>query len=135
MERLELGLERINVNVGSRLVRDRKSTRLNSSHRCSSYAVLCFMRSISFYSLSLHDALPISFSLPVGGYRDQTCRPDRIDLGQSCGPAFGFCFPGSRRSLEDHGTARVGSGANKRKRRESARSRSEEHTSELQSPM
>src|SRR5437879_4661750 len=32
--------------------RDRKSTRLNSSHRCTSYA--------SIYTLSLHDALPIS---------------------------------------------------------------------------
>src|SRR5437879_3668775 len=33
---------------------DRKSTRLNSSHRCISYAV--------FHLLSLHDALPISLS-------------------------------------------------------------------------
>src|SRR5437762_2381864 len=35
--------------------RDRKSTRLNSSHRCISYAALT-------YPLSLHDALPISLA-------------------------------------------------------------------------
>src|SRR5437763_188464 len=35
--------------------RDRKSTRLNSSHRCISYALYYI------YSLSLHDALPICF--------------------------------------------------------------------------
>src|SRR5437762_1653683 len=34
---------------------DRKSTRLNSSHRCISYAV--------FFTLSLHDALPIFVDL------------------------------------------------------------------------
>src|SRR5437762_2607043 len=40
---------------------DRKSTRLNSSHRCSSYAVFCLncTDTTSVYTLSLHDALPI----------------------------------------------------------------------------
>src|SRR5437879_2167900 len=40
---------------------DRKSTRLNSSHRCISYAVFCLKTSptTDIYSLSLHDALPI----------------------------------------------------------------------------
>src|SRR3990167_5045930 len=47
--------------------RDRKSTRLNSSHSQISYAVFCLKRFIFFndtatteiYTLSLHDALPI----------------------------------------------------------------------------
>src|SRR5437762_2006561 len=55
---------------------DRKSTRLNSSHRCISYAVFCLKKKKSrlimfphfsdasarteIYTLSLHDALPIS---------------------------------------------------------------------------
>src|SRR5437763_184020 len=40
---------------------DRKSTRLNSSHRCISYAVFCLnvTTAPSSPSLSLHDALPI----------------------------------------------------------------------------
>src|SRR5437879_37260 len=40
---------------------DRKSTRLNSSHRCISYAVFCLnaMVTTNLYTLSLHDALPI----------------------------------------------------------------------------
>src|SRR5437879_2293119 len=38
---------------------DRKSTRLNSSHRCISYAVFCFTAHPELYTLSLHDALPI----------------------------------------------------------------------------
>src|SRR5437868_5776641 len=42
--------------------RDRKSTRLNSSHVSISYAVFCFPVSSSLHSLSLHDALPISAS-------------------------------------------------------------------------
>src|SRR5699024_226887 len=40
--------------IGERLTRDRKSTRLNSSHVSISYAVTVF------YVPSLHDALPIS---------------------------------------------------------------------------
>src|SRR5437879_4260365 len=39
---------------------DRKSTRLNSSHRCISYAVFCLTRATLPFTLSLHDALPIS---------------------------------------------------------------------------
>src|SRR5437762_2264426 len=41
---------------------DRKSTRLNSSHRCISYAVFCLNdhATAEIYTLSLHDALPIS---------------------------------------------------------------------------
>src|SRR5437762_2964862 len=45
-----------------RLRPDRKSTRLNSSHRCISYAVFCLndTSTTSSSALSLHDALPIS---------------------------------------------------------------------------
>src|SRR6201987_1610809 len=41
--------------------RDRKSTRLNSSHQIISYAVFCFNDTAptEIYTLSLHDALPI----------------------------------------------------------------------------
>src|SRR4029434_9504562 len=41
---------------------DRKSTRLNSSHTCISYAVFCLndTATTEIYTLSLHDALPIS---------------------------------------------------------------------------
>src|SRR5437879_2555870 len=38
---------------------DRKSTRLNSSHRCISYAVFCSPATSHVFTLSLHDALPI----------------------------------------------------------------------------
>src|SRR3990172_8453639 len=43
------------------LLRDRKSTRLNSSHGYISYAVFFFndTATTEIYSLSLHDALPI----------------------------------------------------------------------------
>src|SRR3989344_2688311 len=44
-----------------REMRDRKSTRLNSSHMSSSYAVFFFndTATTEIYTLSLHDALPI----------------------------------------------------------------------------
>src|SRR5215467_6932906 len=63
---------------GHRWGRDRKSTRLNSSHLVSSYAVFCLKKknldlrirlllfffnvtaTTEIYTLSLHDALPIS---------------------------------------------------------------------------
>src|SRR3990172_2316320 len=46
----------------ARSVRDRKSTRLNSSHGYTSYAVFFFndTATTEIYTLSLHDALPIS---------------------------------------------------------------------------
>src|SRR5437762_2532833 len=52
---------RENLLAGQRLRRDRKSTRLNSSHRCISYAVFCLkaIQTPDIYTLSLHDALPI----------------------------------------------------------------------------
>src|SRR5262245_42701859 len=39
--------------------KDRKSTRLNSSHLGISYAVFCFSATPNISTLSLHDALPI----------------------------------------------------------------------------
>src|SRR3970040_1843728 len=81
---------------------DRKSTRLNSSHRCISYAVFFFndTATTEIYTLSLHDALPIYPS-------------DRRDSVRSDSRLFGCC------RLGGHSPA----------------ARSEEHTSELQSPM
>src|SRR5437879_3897118 len=77
-----LGSARRGHRHGGRAERDRKSTRLNSSHRCISYAVFCLKKKIprlrswclyilslcchestasdEIYTLSLHDALPIS---------------------------------------------------------------------------
>src|SRR5688572_6187206 len=45
---------------------DRKSTRLNSSHSQSSYAVFCLnvTAAVGLYTLSLHDALPICGGWP-----------------------------------------------------------------------
>src|SRR5438445_245686 len=47
--------------------RDRKSTRLNSSHANISYAVFCFDDAAApdIYTRSLHDALPIFGGLPA----------------------------------------------------------------------
>src|SRR5574337_762889 len=64
--------QRLRWRVGLALRgRDRKSTRLNSSHHSISYAVFCLKKKKIFfffndtatteiYTLSLHDALPIS---------------------------------------------------------------------------
>src|SRR5262245_45802486 len=46
--------------------KDRKSTRLNSSHLGISYAVFCFTLTPSSHTLSLHDALPIWPGFPDG---------------------------------------------------------------------
>src|SRR3970040_555128 len=82
--------------------RDRKSTRLNSSHRCISYAVFCFndTATTEIYTLSLHDALPI-----CGISTSATCDTTPVQASAT-----------TRRLVR-------------------SASRSEEHTSELQSPM
>src|SRR5437867_2293202 len=56
--------------------KDRKSTRLNSSHRTISYAVFCLKTpsTTETYTLSLHDALPISRQDPVRRVEDE--QPD-----------------------------------------------------------
>src|SRR3990172_143521 len=81
---------------------DRKSTRLNSSHRYISYSLFFFndTATTEIYTLSLHDALPIYV---IRGRRS-------------------FTRSGTERVLSWYGRAM-------------APSRSEEHTSELQSPL
>src|SRR5437868_876627 len=54
---------------------DRKSTRLNSSHVSISYAVFCFPATTEIYTLSLHDALPISATRRSGSGRSPPRRP------------------------------------------------------------
>src|SRR5205807_632002 len=67
------GIDRIGIAYPGLDLGDRKSTRLNSSHLVISYAVFCFTASAEIYTLSLHDALPISArsrgrpANPVGG--------------------------------------------------------------------
>src|SRR5690554_4786101 len=75
--------------------RDRKSTRLNSSHVRSSYAVFCLNDAAptALYSLSLHDALPI-FA------HDADCREIRLRWDQAKGEVWLeyhiTAFPSSR---------------------------------------
>src|SRR5437762_741487 len=135
--------------------RDRKSTRLNSSHRCISYAVFCLKKkkktnmmtssyqyqahtytshqsptvrrplivviiffnntsTTDIYTLSLHDALPIYARRAVE-------RGDLVLAGALANPVDGavLLFRGASPAVANART----------------RSRSEEHTSELQSPM
>src|SRR5207248_1893044 len=115
--------------------RDRKSTRLNSSHRTISYAVFCLKPppTSALYPLSLHDALPISTAEILAPSR---CSPFFFAL--LVRPLIGnrvYATVGSRPRapaalrlcsllpLLPHGCGR-----------EELSARSEEHTSELQSP-
>src|SRR5436853_363599 len=114
--------------------RDRKSTRLNSSHLGISYAVFCLndTPTTEIYTLSLHDALPICDLLALD--------VDAIDL-PSLLPAddsgYGFDNIGDVLSISPLLLERYMSAAEKVARLAlgipSARPRSEEHTSELQS--
>src|SRR5690606_23596218 len=129
--------------------RDRKSTRLNSSHVKISYAVFCFTRPSSSSSLSLHDALPIC---DRGQRRENACvggkpRPGRFRSGAHRQRASHHP-PASHR---DHAAGVPGGRVGPRKAVPAARGvqhrrlaavgrrplvpgrRSEEHTSELQS--
>src|SRR5688500_3327396 len=115
--------------------RDRKSTRLNSSHLVISYAVFCLTASACTpsYALSLHDALPIFRKLPVR-------EPNRLVLFKSLSDAK--FSPGGYNGVSDRDesgrTVRTSfpfqAYARLRERKGDAVSRSEEHTSELQSP-
>src|SRR5688500_12528988 len=116
------------------LQRDRKSTRLNSSHLVISYAVFCLQNrtSLSSYTLSLHDALPIWAPHRHLGLDERAAGggpwPGRGHPGQG---------PGRHRPRRRcTGAAALGPArplaARHRPRRAAARS--EEHTSELQSP-
>src|SRR5436853_540512 len=114
--------------------RDRKSTRLNSSHLGISYAVFCFNHHAppDIYPLSLHDALPI-----YAGRRQQ--RPDGRDALEN-GPAPSEWRARCDRLLHGDETRRSLLGdeivdLRNLPARAQARQqqRSEEHTSELQS--
>src|SRR5688572_2572887 len=65
----EVGDFLILLHSGYSRARDRKSTRLNSSHSQISYAVFCLKAppTTEIYPLSLHDALPICGTLIVVG--------------------------------------------------------------------
>src|SRR5437762_2523482 len=111
---------------------DRKSTRLNSSHRCSSYAV--FPPSSP---LSLHDALPISdhFGPPLWHRNfNGSGRPTRnTEVGQACRIYNDFIG-----NIGIVGTPVIGPDRTMyfvTRMVEGDATRSEEHTSELQSPM
>src|SRR5437762_2194345 len=111
---------------------DRKSTRLNSSHRCISYAAT------ELYSLSLHDALPISRYHRTHDGRPR--RPEALRLVRWSREAGDDRHDGQPRLPQpgDHGVAGRSRGVRRRPRPGSRLSdavRSEEHTSELQSPM
>src|SRR5947207_1519923 len=113
--------------------KDRKSTRLNSSHTVISYAVFCERAPAALSTLSLHDALPISrrphahavghVVVGVGastGSRGDCQRP-------GCGLAHPRRRPYPEALRQGDRLLRLGL----RSRREPKRS--EEHTSELQS--
>src|SRR3989338_8102597 len=72
--------------VSAAAVVDRKSTRLNSSHRSISYSVFFFndTATTEIYTLSLHDALPISTSTAANG----------INLTAGCFAVNGTCVGG-----------------------------------------
>src|SRR5437764_10011240 len=52
----------VECGMSDRMIEDRKSTRLNSSHRCISYAVFCLkkkmLKAIDLYSLYLYFLVP-----------------------------------------------------------------------------
>src|SRR5207248_2274551 len=113
---------------------DRKSTRLNSSHRTISYAVFCLNPTSSqLHTLSLHDALPIS--IPATKQPSSTISPRRRSetsiwpWPSPCWRWYRCCSAGRRcaSALQD---------ASHRYQRQQGdgHGRSEEHTSELQSP-
>src|SRR5437764_87832 len=114
---------------------DRKSTRLNSSHRCISYAVFCLKNTppTASYTLSLHDALPISaFHRGVGREDARGSAQVRVREG---GPVEGS-GEGSEIDLEARDAETlVEEWAWKFREFTAPHIRSEEHTSELQSPM
>src|SRR5437762_5336652 len=60
----ELGKNRHSVACSYKSFRDRKSTRLNSSHRCISYAVFCLKKKNSTISRLHRRPYPRSASTP-----------------------------------------------------------------------
>src|SRR5437879_4426820 len=117
-------------------VGDRKSTRLNSSHRCISYAVSCLNAppTSTFDPLSLHAALPISAGAPTPRrpvaprLSRRTAARGRAGFVRAARPA-----PAPRRRARRRAMPPSSGCAPTPPPR--TRRRSEEHTSELQSPM
>src|SRR2546427_395548 len=115
-------------------VLDRKSTRLNSSHSQISYAVFFFndTATTEIYTLSLHDALPISSE-----YNGATDRAHHQPVSPPPARRAAWLRAGGAHVVNAHPTSRQ---AALRPAREGAAGgcdrrsvRSEEHTSELQS--
>src|SRR3712207_2384616 len=132
-------MRRIGVTVSVAVPKDRKSTRLNSSHANISYAVFCLKKKIDtvfffndtatteIYTLSLHDALPISPQRVVLAQRHrlQVLVNPIVERQVLVRHLSGY---GSERILErELDAAHRGDGVGGRAER------SEEHTSELQS--
>src|SRR3712207_2678234 len=114
--------------------RDRKSTRLNSSHANISYAVFCFndTATTEIYTLSLHDALPISTPRVLSQVR--TTFGDRFVAGRVLAEQNAVALLDSRAgSLDRDEATRLGQLFNTHEMAGRVRQRSEEHTSELQS--
>src|SRR5437879_5284661 len=114
---------------------DRKSTRLNSSHPCISYAILCCAPTPWSHDLALHDALPICLYVRrhvIGPFDIVNPRGiggcEAIERAREIASHIGIgIFLDDQRSRSvphEHEQGTVLRPA-----------RSEEHTSELQSPM
>src|SRR5947207_224127 len=113
--------------------RDRKSTRLNSSHTVISYAVFCLIRrpprstlfpyTTLFRSLGrLARDVPVGRRVPLGIHHDARAHEVVAAGGDAVGPGLG------RHRRRDHDLLRAQPLGHLR-----GRERSEEHTSELQS--
>src|SRR5437879_4536007 len=63
---------------------DRKSTRLNSSHRCISYAVFCLLLDYLSFPLFPYTTLFRSKVLPAGGATPRTRTVLRSSIGRAC---------------------------------------------------
>src|SRR5437879_6439121 len=115
---------------------DRKSTRLNSSHRCISYAVFCLNHHphTDLPTLSLHDALPILAVVKSHAWRNHHRPRSGLELSNQLQMllqlARSYAIEIARLGWHDFV---VGQDAAARILRTA--DRSEEHTSELQSPM
>src|SRR5207253_1944605 len=91
------------------LIRDRKSTRLNSSHVAISYAVFCLKQppTPAIYTLSLHDALPISGVVRLKQGGGAAGHNGMRDVIAHMGDAFwrlriGIGHPGDRSAVLDY---------------------------------
>src|SRR5437763_802421 len=104
------------------LVRDRKSTRLNSSHRCISYAVFCLLRRPPRSTLFPYTTLFRSSHRRDDGGRIVLAAPGATHRGRAAGRgpgstlATGFCavagrFAGQRRTGGAATGAIAGAGA------------------------